>query len=73
MQLCSRKNFSFIIGLLWCLENDEHVDDESATEDLAEKEDDSKNTTINDLLKKCLSELEENLRYREFFSHDLHT
>lgn len=72
MQLCSRKIFSFIIGLLWCLENDEHVDDESATEDLAEKEDDSKNTTINDLLKKCLSELEENLRYR-FFSHDLHT
>ena len=45
------------------MSHDEHGDDEGVKENSSEKKDDSKNTTISDILKECFDVLEENLRY----------
>lgn len=57
----------FIQGLLWCFTNDEHDEGEiDVIDNTPIKKDDVqnvvKNTTINDVIKKCMEDMEENLR-----------
>ena len=57
--------FALVVGLLWCLTYDEEEDNDDVKDNLQEKKENkegSKDTTINEMMKECIDELEESLR-----------
>ena len=54
--------FAFVVGLLWCLTYDEEEDNEDVKDNSQEKKEVLKDSTINEMMKECIDELEESLR-----------
>ena len=57
--------FALVVGLLWCLTYDEEEDNDDVKDNSQEKKENkegSKDTTINEMMKECIDELEESLR-----------